>query len=234
MARKKKIPLARPALIVAVLLLVAACAWLWLHRGQFRHGLAVTSTELPLPQQSANNGNPTTAPAQSINVSVSGKLEIVKPPRDNQIGIIVDAVMLLRSVAIYQWQEHCDGGTCRYDTAWSDQHIDSHKFRASAGHENVTAPFTDARFVASDVRLGALMVDPELVTAQHPAIDYAVKPNALPPNLAATFSVVDGVLYAGGDAAHPQPGTLRIRYRIVPGGEVSLSGVRRGDRLEAR
>ena len=66
------------------------------------------------------------------------------------------------------------------------------------------------------------------------AQDYPVKTSALPPNMAATFNVTDGVLYAGGDAAHPQIGTVRVRYRIVPAGEVELAGVKRGNRLETK
>ncbi|MGH8121829.1 MAG: TMEM43 family protein [Rudaea sp.] len=230
MARRKKLSLRRIAGLVALVLLIVLGAWAWQHQAEVRPlASPIASVPSPPPQTAAG-----TSAASSASVQLSGKLQIQQAPRDAQLGVsAADAALLLRSVAMYQWQEHCDGAACRYATEWSAQHIDSGKFRVPAGHENPASPFADAQF-GGDVRLGELSVDPQLVAAQHPAIDYPVKANALPPNLAATFSVVGGVLYAGGDAAHPRVGTLRISYRIVPGGEVSVSGVRHGSKLEAR
>jgi hypothetical protein len=234
MARKKKMASTRIVWLVVLGLLIALGVWAWLHRTQFHPAPTMTRTELALPPQT-----PAGAQEQGSNAQVAGKLQIRQAPRDVQLGVSSpDAVILLRKVEMYQWQELCEaqaaaGKACRYETAWSAQHIDSGKFRSPVGHENSAAPFADARFVAADVRLGELSIDPELVPAQHPAIDYPVRPDALPPNLAATFSLVAGVLYAGGDAAHPRPGTLRVSYRVIPGGEISLSGVRRGSKLEA-
>ncbi len=226
MARRKKLSSRRIAGWVAIALLVLLGGWAWQHRSQLRPPISIGGTKPVLPA-------PTTSAGPAASVQVSGKLQIQSPPRDAELGVSAgDAALLLRSVAMYQWQEHCAGGTCRYAAEWSPRRVDSSKFRVRAGHENPAAPFADARF-AGDLRLGGLSVDADLVAAQHPPIDYAVKPGALPPNLAATFSVVDGVLYAGGDAAHPKIGTLRISYRIVPAGEISLSGVRHGNRLEA-
>lgn len=231
MARKKKISSARIAVLVATLVLIVLAALAWQHRAQLQSVTTTTHTDLALPQPATTGA----AAEHGVNVQVSGKLQVAQPPRDAQLGVsAAEAVLLLRSVSMVQWQEHCDSGTCNYDTAWSAQAIDSGKFRTRAGHENPPMPFVDARFAAGSVRLGELEIDPELVPAQHPAVDFPVKPGMLPPNLAATFSVIDGVLYAGGDAAHPRAGTLRISYRIVPAGEISLSGIRRGSRLDAR
>jgi hypothetical protein len=231
MARKKKISSARIALFVAIILLIALAALAWQHRAQLQFATTTTHTDLALPQSDVTGASA----EHGVNVQLSGKLQIAQPPRDAQLGVnAADAVLLLRSVSMIQWQEHCDNGTCSYDTAWAAQPVDSGKFRIRAGHENPPMPFADARFAAGSVRLGELETDPELVPAQHPAVDFPVKPGMLPPNLAATFSVIDGVLYAGGDALHPRAGTLRISYRIVPAGEISLSGIRRGSRLEAR
>jgi len=168
-----------------------------------------------------------------IKQKLKGKLQVIRPPRDPNIGISVDAVALLRSVSIYQWDEHCKGDDCTYALDWSPQHIDSQKFRTPQGHENPRPPFFNARFFAGELRVGDVAIDPALVMAQHPPVDYPVAASALPPNLAATFSVVDGVLYAGGEPAHPVAGMLRVSYRIVPAGEVDVSGLRAGNRLEA-
>lgn len=233
MARKRKqtISLGRVALIAALILLVLAGVWAWQHRGRVRSAASTISTELPLPGQTGGSSPPDAAVAAKVN----GKLVIRRPARDEQLGITADAAVLLRIVEMYQWHERCGlaDAACSYEASWSSGHVDSGKFRAPAGHQNPPAPFADARFAAGEIRLGELVVDPRLIGTQG-VVDYPVKAGALPPNLEATFNVIDGVLYAGGDAAHPQVGTVRVRYRVVPAGEVELSGVRRGNKLEAK
>lgn len=230
--RKQSISFGRIALFVALILAVLAGVWAWQHRARVQSIASTISTELPLPVQNAGSAPPTpNAVAEAA--KVSGKLSIHRPPRDAQLGVSADAAILLRIVEMYQWTERCDGANCRYEQAWSGAQIDSSKFRTPAGHRNPPAPFADARFIAGEIKLGDLSVDPKLLNTQA-AVEYRVSADSLPPNLEATFSVIDGALYAGGDAAHPQVGTVRVRYRIVPAGEVELSGILRGNRLEAK
>lgn len=227
MARRKKssLSMGRIAVLVVLLLLAALGWWAWQQRPQWR--------PLEVPKSSDHESVSTT---QDVVQQLSGRLQVVKPPRDKELGIVApDAVILLRNVEMYQWHERCGlaGGACAYEASWSSGHVESSKFRVPAGHENPVPPLAGARFAASEIRLGDLIVDPGLLEGRA-AQEFPVKEDALPPNLAATFSVIEGALYAGGDAKHPQAGTLRIRYRIIPAGEVSLSGMRRGNRLEAR
>lgn len=230
--RKQTISPGRIAAIVVLILLLLAGVWAWQHRARVQSAVSTMSTELPLPPRGADSPQPA-ANAAVVPITTNGKLVIRRPARDAQLGIAVEAPVLVRIVEMYQWTEHCDGANCRYEKAWSGPHIDSGKFRVAEGHQNPSAPFADARFVAGEIRLGELIVDPKLLEG-HATVDYPVKADALPPNMAATFSVVDGILYAGGDAAHPQAGTVRVRYRVVPAGEVEVAGVRRGNKLEAK
>jgi len=235
MARKRKqgISPRRIAVFVALILLGLGAIWAWQHRARVRSAVSTVSAELPLPGRKTDAAPPVADSA--VATKVAGKLVVRHQPRDAQLGIAADAAILLRIVEMYQWHERCElaGGACSYDKSWSPGQVDSQKFREAKGHENPPAPFADARFAAGEIRLGDLIVDPKLLETQA-AQDYPVKASALPPNMAATFSVIDGVLYAGGDAAHPQIGTVRVRYRIVPAGDVELAGVKRGNRLESR
>jgi hypothetical protein len=234
-ARRKKqgVSWMRVALIVMALLWIAlAVAW-WSLR---QHGAATPA--LSDGKIAAEQNRPPSVPpisAGGVGSSVKGRLEIRKPPRDTQLGVTADSAVLLRIVEMYQWHERCElsGGPCKYEVSWSPGYVDSGKFHMQDGHVNPRPPFADARFVAGEIRLGDVVIDPKLLEEQA-AQDFPVKESALPPNLAATFSVIDGVLYAGGDATHPQVGAVRVRYRIVPAGEVELSGVKRGNRLEAK
>jgi len=223
MKRKKS---AGSAFTWLILFVVAAALgfWAWRHRAD----LTALFPQKATPAASADE--PIVASRQRL----QGKLQVVRPPRDANIGVTAPAVALLRSVSMYEWQEHCSGDDCSYVTEWSSQHIDSQKFRTPAGHENPPAPFINARFFAGELRLDDVVIDPALVMATHAPVDFPIEASALPPNLAASFSVSDGVLYAGGDPAHPHAGMLRISYRIVPAGDVDVVGRRHGNMLEAR
>ena len=166
-------------------------------------------------------------------VRVTGLLAADGPVRDAQLGVSATAAVLLREVELYQWREHCAGSVCNYDTGWGAP-ADSRKFREAKGHENPPAPFATAVFVAPGLKLGAFGVDATLLVAQHAPQPYSVSDAGLPPNLAASFSAVNGALYAGGDPAQPQVGMLRVSYRVVPLGAATLEGVQRDGALAAK
>jgi hypothetical protein len=223
MANRKKNQ--RSAAFVWLVLLAVVLVlgyWAWRHRASFQSLFPAKQT--PVAEEAGGN----TKPQQ-----LQGKLQVLKQPHDPDIGIAVPAVALLRNVAMYQWQEHCNGDDCSYALGWSTQPVDSTKFRVPAGHENRRPPFLNARYFAGELRVGDITIDPAVLMGR-PPVDYPIESSALPPNLAATFSVVDGLLYAGGDPAHPAAGMMRISYRIIPAGDVDLSGMRRGNRFEAQ
>ncbi len=166
-------------------------------------------------------------------VRITGLLAADGPVRDAQLGVSATAAVLLRNVEMYQWREHCAGAACNYDTGWGAP-ADSRKFREARGHENPPAPFATAVFAAPGLKLGAFGVDATLLVAQHAPQAYPVSDAGLPPNLAASFSAVNGALYAGGDPAQPQVGMLRVSYRAVPLGAATLEGVQRDGALAAK
>jgi cell division protein YceG involved in septum cleavage len=221
MARRKRRSRVRLLIVVALLALVAVAAW------TKRDSLSSWA------------GHTLAGKAETINISaesrpqrISDELKGTGPARDGQLGVSANGAVLFRHVEMYQWQEHCEAGSCRYDKAWSAA-IDSNKFREPKGHENRQAPFNDSMFVAPGLKVGEYAVDPDLLVAQLHAVEHPVHDANLPPNLAATFSERDGVLYAGGDPAHPALGEVRISYRVIASGSVVLNGVVRGNKLVA-
>jgi len=165
---------------------------------------------------------------------VTGKLEAEGPARDVELGVSANAAVLIRKVEMFQWREHCAAGDCSYEAAWAETPIDSRRFRHPDGHDNPLPRLGAAVFSAPGLHVGALSVAADLVAAQAAASDLKVRAADLPANLAASFSDADGVLYAGGDLAHPQVGEVRVSYRIVPIGSVELDGIQRGGALAAR
>jgi hypothetical protein len=167
-------------------------------------------------------------------VTIGGPLHALQPVRDAQLGVHADAVALLRAVEMLQWHETCASDACTYKLEWAPAPVDSRAFRDAAGHSNPGAfPFASERFLASELRLGAFGIDPALAVEGAPAVAHAVDAADLPPNLAATFRVYDGVLLAGAEAQVPTAGDLRVSYRIIAAGERRLTGVQEGNRLRA-
>lgn len=229
MARRKKHAARRTRGILVLLLAVVAVLAAWHWRVTLRTWFdRVAGNRTGVVAADAARIDPAKEGAQ---IRISGALSASGAARDPQLGVAANAAVLLRQVEMYQWQEHC-AAQCRYDTAWSVP-VDSSTFRERHGHENPHAPFADAMFAAPNLRLGAFVVDAALAVKQLPTHGFAVGDANLAPNMVASFGASGGVLYAGGDPAQPQVGMLRVSYRVVPLGMVSLVGVQRGSRLSA-
>jgi hypothetical protein len=183
-------------------------------------------------QPAAIPAQPPVDPAsEGKRVTVSGKLIVPSAVRDPELGLSVDAIVLLRNVEMYQWREQCAGSDCKYDTVWSSAPIDSSRFRTPSGHENPHFPFGSARFATGPVRIAGYIVDPDVIAEQVQPEKYPVHTANLPPNLAVTFHEADGELVTADDASHPKVGALRVSYRVVPARTASLTGVQHGRRL---
>ena len=102
----------------------------------------------------------------------------------------------------------------------------SHQIGRTGDHED--------RGVAADLFQDLADVLREHHAAQQAPQAHPVSDAGLPPNLAASFSAVNGALYAGGDPAQPQVGMLRVSYRVVPLGAATLEGVQRDGTLSAK
>ena len=231
-----------PVVVVLILVALAAIgAYIWLHKRSAPSETPVASGTKPAPP-------PVDAPLVSTDridpanegrlIRIDGTLSVVKPARDTQLGIVADAVMLLRFAEMLQWQEHCNGANCTYQQVWSPLLIDSRKFREQEGHKNPERlPITSARFSASEMRLGAFAVDAAALgnyrldsSLQTKPVPYPVKDAQLPSNLAVSFREQNGIFYAG-DPDHRAVGDVRVSYRIIPAGKVELIGTQRGERI---
>lgn len=230
-----------PVVVVLILLVLAAIgAYVWLHKRNAQVETPVAAgAKTPPPVDAPHVSSDKIDPANEGRlVKIDGTLSVVKPPRDTQLGIGADAVMLLRYAEMLQWQEKCTGATCTYQQVWSPQVLDSRKFREPEGHKNPERlPITSGRFSAGEMRLGAFLVDAAALgnyrldsALQTKPVPYPVKNSELPSNLAISFREVNGALYAG-DPEHRAVGDVRVSYRIIPAGNVELIGLQHGERL---
>lgn len=232
---------ATPAqVLVGIALAAAIVALLWI-------GWRQSAEPAPEPVSATTDTSPPTVPSDRIDpanqgrlIEVSGQLRGADPPRDEQFGIHAQAgaIGLMRGVEMRQWEESCAQDSCKYEQVWSGELIDSSGFRERQGHQNPQrSPFDGQLFNAAELRLGAFRFDPELAAQvlfdDDSPVPLPVRASQLPPNLAATFSDREGMLYTG-DPEHPAVGDVRVRYHVVGPIEVSsLRGVQDGQWLKA-
>jgi hypothetical protein len=178
-------------------------------------------------------------------IHVSGAVKTDAPLTDDQLGVQVTAVKLIRNVEMFQWKEHekseshkkTGGGTetvktWDYKQEWAEGRIDSSSFKHPEGHENPEAPaFESKTFVANKVTVGAFTMSADQIgqltnAASHP-VDAAAA-QQLPAGVRDKFKIADGKFYQGDNAATPKLGDVRISFQVVNPATVSLVGVQTG------
>jgi len=170
--------------------------------------------------------------------------------RDKALGIDAPgALRLARAVSMYQWKENKKttkrkrvGGseervtTYSYEKVWSDRLIDSNKFNEAAQHPNPKQMAVSSKtFDANAVTVGAFTL-PEAMLRELPAImplpATATALAALPAGIKDRAKLDDGRIYVGTNPADPNVGDLRIAFRTLPSGPVSLVARQSGESFQ--
>jgi hypothetical protein len=149
-------------------------------------------------------------------VHLSGEAETEEVLRDPDFSVSANAIKLLRTAKMYQWEEEEEretksntGGsetttiTYNYRKAWSEQLIDSKRFAKPEGHENpVSMPYESKLFTATKVGLGAFELGEGLVGKLNNFQPLAVE---LPPSasLGLTPSAGSGQVPSAAPASAP-------------------------------
>jgi hypothetical protein len=165
-------------------------------------------------------------------VHVTGTLTVTGSAVDQEFGVKSPGVLLRRTVEMFQWTEDTEsesksklgGGqetrtTYKYERKWSNQPVDSSKFRDRRGHINPQMTYRTRSSLASQTKLGTFIVPPDMLyrfgtEESFQATD--VQAQALKQRLNKPVQAIDGVLYIGQDASQPAVGDFRITFTHVP------------------
>lgn len=177
-------------------------------------------------------------------VHVAGDLKTTAPLNDAEFGVSAPAARLVRTAEMYQWKEesHTEtqknfGGseerttTYTYVQTWSDNRIDSGKFKRPDGHANPQMRYRRFEVTARDATLGAFRPGEAVLAHLAAGSELRVDPaaaGAVRQRAGASAQVADGRIYIGADPAQPRIGDLRISYHTAPTGPVSLIGQQAG------
>lgn len=127
--------------------------------------------------------------------------------RDPDFGVRARHFGLERQVEMYQWRE--EGGA--YLREWSGSPLDSGAF--APGHANPPFPLRDQRWLAREVTVDGIPLDPQVLEALGEWRGFRPSFNALPGNLAATFQPQGDGLGSAENPLAPEVGDLRIHWR---------------------
>ena len=183
-------------------------------------------------------------PADSVSAANEGKLVYVSGQTaatgaisDPDFGLTAEHMLRLeRKVEMYQWKESSSTSngntTYSYSQTWSSSLIDSSRFH-EPGHQNPeTMPIEPASFNAQGATLGAFTLS-DAVIEKLGTQTYVPDPEKIGKNSPATkkhFKLnEDGVFYRGKDPAAPALGDLRVSYRSVYAGVISLVAQQAGN-----
>jgi len=171
-------------------------------------------------------------------VHVAGDLKTTAPLSDPEVGVSAKAARLVRTVEMYQWKEesHSEtrknfGGseehvtTYKYVQAWSDNRIDSARFKRPDGHANPQMRYRRFEVAARDATLGAFRPSDAVLTNLAAAGEFRLDPAVLETvrqRGGASTQIADGRIYIGADPAQPHIGDVRISYHVAAEGPVSV------------
>jgi Transmembrane protein 43 len=180
-------------------------------------------------------------------VHVSGAVSTHGPVIDEDLGLEVQAVKLIRTVEMYQWKEDeksetqkkLGGGTetvttYSYQKAWSADAIDSSSFQDPNGHENPgRLPFESTTIVADPVRVGAFQLSPEqveqLTKSEKLMVNQEIAGDLAASDPRSQLRPVDGGYYLGANPRSPAVGDVRLVFTVVNPAVVSVVGVQSGN-----
>lgn len=182
-------------------------------------------------------------------VHLSGQATTDAVLTDPDLAISAPGIRLERQVEMYQWEEdqHSEtreklgGGTetvttYTYKQNWSSRAIDSAHFKKPDGHGNPgQMPLGARTFQADEVHVGAFRLSSGLIAkiggARPLTLDGAG--DDVPQSVAGLPTQVSGTtIYAGNDPSNPAIGDLRIDYRIVEPGPISIVSRQVGNSFE--
>ncbi|WP_017462003.1 TMEM43 family protein [Dyella ginsengisoli] len=165
-------------------------------------------------------------------VRVAGPIDVVAPPRDDDFNQSASTPVLVRHVEMFQWREVVVAGEAHYELDWVDRPVDSSHFTQPVGHVNPRRfPIAGRQFDSGQVDVGGFKLSSALLHALPGSVQMSPDPKALPPNLAASFSLHDGYLTTSAHPSTPRLGDLRVSWTMVPLQAVTVVARLKGDTL---
>jgi hypothetical protein len=164
-------------------------------------------------------------------VHVSGQTATDDVLTDDEFGVSISGLRLLREVEMYQWVEEQEsrtekqvgGGektvtTYSYKPKWSSSLVDSGAFKVPEGHVNPAAmPFSSREYQARNVSLGGFTLNDGQIARAGEKLEIPSDTDiTVPVQYADAAHRTGGTVLLGQDPANPAIGDMRVRFYYVP------------------
>lgn len=183
-------------------------------------------------------------------IHLTGEATTSDTVSDPTFGITVPGIRLSRKVEMYQWKEKSEsrsekklgGGketttTYSYDKVWSDERIDSSRFKRQEGHSNPAAWIAEkTSVVAKNVQLGAFKIPDEVINlmrGDEPLRPTEAELKALRPELQAKARLSDQGFYFGTDPSAPAIGDQQVTFKVLKPATFSILARQSGNSLSS-
>ncbi len=178
-------------------------------------------------------------------IHFTGRAETSENVTDPVLGVSENAIRLGRDVEMYQWwesstsetREKFGGGTetvttYNYEMVWSEQVIDSSRFKNQTGHRNPgQMALSSDSWQANQVSVGVYRLSSSLIGSISGEEALPVSDNVtIPASLGYRARLVNGSIHVGNPQS-PAIGDLRINLTIVRPTEVSVIAAQAGNGL---
>lgn len=228
-----------------LIILIASFPILWMNEGcavKIAKGLtegAAAVVSLTEPKvDSSKNGKL---------VHLTGDATTTDTVSDPVLGVSENAIRLIRTVEMYQWNEvsssktekKLGGGTetrteYRYEKSWSSSVINSSGFKRPDGHSNPAVMEIPAEtFNASNVTVGEFTLPAGLISQITQGEPVQITQDRLPGELQGRARAQGSEVYVGYNPASPQVGDLKIKLTIVRPQKVSIVAQQQGNSFQA-
>lgn len=158
-------------------------------------------------------------------VATNGSISYEKGALDTDLGVSVDSVVLKRNVEVFVWveeEQHENGQTSYvYKKKWSNELIDSSKFKFQERYENPKKiDYASKSFYASNVHLG-------LFTLGEANLDSLNKATKLVPDISKKklpkgYQISGDYISNSKNIDSPEVGDIRISYTYSPDKNISV------------
>lgn len=168
---------------------------------------------------------------------------------DDTFNVSEKAIKLTRKVELYQWKENVESHTEKemggsekttknytYQQVWSENLIDSSKFKDQAGHQNPAHQLLESKTqYAKNVTVGDFQLPDELITSISGATSVSLTNadvDALQTKFDKPVKVEDSNLYIGKDSQFPAIGDMKVSITEVLPQKTSIIGQQSGSSVQ--
>jgi hypothetical protein len=195
-------------------------------------------------------------------VHVTGPVKTNETLKDTEFGIEANAIFLLRSVEMYQYEEEkkterkkkLGGGeetrtTYEYPVKWTSRKIDSTQFHDKSKVNPSVWPVAEASFAAKQVTLGAFVLTAAQVNDIRKQMDFsttdgpqtldteALTKAKLPESIAKSAIIANSYIFvptanSKSPQTNPSVGDVRIAFKVYRPSTISLIAKQVGESFE--